>query len=863
MTGNKYQIDFSAADPTRYSRLFPQQIVDLPRGRHSNPLLNATDSTSVESLAPNGLALGQIVPFEFRISVDSAGTITGDTINFTAGWDTVTTNGGLFGYDRKLGVIAAFVDPSDPNTRKDTNATISNFSWNLVGSEIRANFQLANLDPGEEVVVEAWVALQDKIPVTTTGNVQSRLISAKTAGTINPGTTINTGSQTIPLQKVREFWNNQGEYTNRAKFESGTFNVDASGQVEFDYLYDGGWFQGELAVFSLKGMGNYQPGSVEFLTEATKRALSNSKQGRILMSDRSEGARFSDKVAWENNFNTDSSKYLGVKSLEMEAGDELAFMYVQNTTVQDIYQNPQSTSQWGKSVLFSTDTNQLTSLDGKGTFAFEDLLVKNGNSDRDFNDLVFQVKGLQTDNTPSVDNLVNSSRDWRTSTIGKNLLKYTDRNTFNEGVFEVGETGKVTFDYLYDGGSFQGELAVFSLEGMDAYQPGSNAFVAEAARRALTNSNLGHILANDRNEGARFTQKMAWESNFNLDANQYQGVKTFTMKPGEQFAFMLLQNTTVSEISDPTKIWQLGKMPLFSIPDANPGGRPPGQMVDVDGNGTYAFEDLRVDIANSDRDFNDFVFQVKGATGTAGSIDLYANSDRNWRKSTVGGQLLKYSNRATFDEGVFQVGNSGQVIIDFLYDGGFYQGAEVGIFSLNGMDSYEAGSKAFVEAAINRAKSNTTQGYTVVQDINEKARFSGSFKWEGNFNAGQYEGRQTFLMNPGDTFGLVLIPDGTLNEALTAPDGVIKKDPLFSMSAANLKDQIQFADIVSDSKGTIVGFEDVRLDLGSNHDYNDVVLAIEGAQRIGLADLEDVMAGNRNWLKTTVGQEIVGYFDNL
>ncbi|MGL5075291.1 MAG: DUF4114 domain-containing protein, partial [Waterburya sp.] len=223
--------------------------------------------------------------------------------------------------------------------------------------------------------------------------------------------------------------------------------------------------------------------------------------------------------------------------------------------------------------------------------------------------------------------------------------------------------------------------------------------------------------------------------------------------------------------------------------------------------------------------------------------------------------LLKYANRATFDEGVFQVGNSGQVIIDFLYDGGFYQGAEVGIFSLKGMDIYGAGSQAFVQEAIQRAKSNSINGYTVVQDVNEGAKFSGSFNWEGNFNAGQYEGRQTFLMNPGDTFGLVLIPDGTLNEALTAPDWAIKKDPLFSMSAANHKDQIQFADIFSNAEGTIVGFEDVRLDLGSNHDYDDVVLAIEGAQRISLADIEDVMASNRDWLKTTAGQEVIHYFD--
>jgi hypothetical protein len=653
------------------------------------------------------------------------------------------------------------------------------------------------------------------------------------------------------------------EYANRPVFNSGTFTVNSTGRVEFDYLYDGGWYQGELAVFSLKGMGGYQPGSIEFLTEASKRALSNSKQGRILMSDRSQGAHFSDKVAWENNFNIDAAKYAGVKSFEMEAGDELAFMLVQNTTIKDINQNPYSTSQVGKKVLFSTDLNQIAAVDNKGTLAFEDVVVSTGNSDRDYNDLIFQTRGLESSNTANISNLINTNRDWRNTSKGKDLLKYADRTFFNEGVFEVGETGKVTFDYLYDGGWYQGELAVFSLEGMDAYQPGSNAFIAEATRRALTNSNLGHILANDRNEGARFTQKMSWENNFNTDPDKYKGVQTFTMNPGGQFAFMLVQNTTVSDISNPTKIWQGGKMPLFSIPEANPGGKPIGQMVNVDGNGTYAFEDVRTDIANSDRDYNDFIFQIKGAKGAVSSMDLYSNSDRDWRKTSIGGELLKYANRATFDEGVFQVGNSGQVIIDFLYDGGFYQGAEVGIFSLNGMDMYEAGSKAFIEAAINRAKSNSTLGYTVVQDLNEKARFSGSFNWEGNFNAGQYKGRQTFLMNPGDTFGLVLIPDGTLNEALTAPDWAIKKDPLFSMSAANFKDQIQFADIFSNAEGTIIGFEDVRLDLGSNHDYNDVVLAIEGARRIGLTDIDDVMAANRNWLKTTVGQEVIHYFDNF
>ncbi|MDJ0572914.1 MAG: DUF4114 domain-containing protein, partial [Pleurocapsa sp. MO_192.B19] len=652
------------------------------------------------------------------------------------------------------------------------------------------------------------------------------------------------------------------EYANRPQFEAGTFTVNSTGKVEFDYLYDGGWYQGELALFSLKGMEVYEPGSVEFLTEATARALSNSERGRILISDSTEGAHFSDTVTWENDFNIDATGYQGVQSFDMEAGDELAFMLVQHTTIQDIYQHPYSTSQWGKKVLFSTDINQVAAVDNNGTLAFEDIVISSGNSDYDYNDFILQVRGLESDNTVSLDEVVNSNRDWRNTSTGQDLLEYANRTVFNEGVFEVGETGEITFDYLYDGGWYQGELAVFSLGGMDIYEPGSDAFIAEATRRALTNSELGYVLAKDRTEGARFTEKMSWENDFNIDADQYQGAQTFTMNPGDQFAFMLVQHTTVWEITDPTKIWQWGKLPLFSIPEANPGGNPEGQVVDVDGNGTYAFEDVRTDINDSDRDYNDFVFQIKGAQGTVSSMDLYSNSDRDWRTTEVGAEILEYTNRAVFDEGVFQVGESGEVTVDFLYDGGFYKGAEVGIFSLDGMDMYETGSTAFVEAAINRAQSDSTQGYTVIQNLEQGAKFSSELNWENDYNFEEYQEKQTFLMNPGDTFGLVVIPDGTLEEGLTAPDWAIKKDPLFSMPTANANDRVQFADVLTGAEGTIIGFEDIHLDLGANRDYNDIVFSIEGAQSIGFSDVENVIVNNRNWLDTEVGQDIISYFDH-
>ncbi|MDL5056354.1 hypothetical protein [Geitlerinema calcuttense] len=57
--------------------------------------------------------------------------------------------------------------------------------------------------------------------------------------------------------------------------------------------------------------------------------------------------------------------------------------------------------------------------------------------------------------------------------------------TFDSGVFTVGESGVVGIDFLFDGGAYKGELGMFSLEGMNEFEPGSEAFIQEAARRAL------------------------------------------------------------------------------------------------------------------------------------------------------------------------------------------------------------------------------------------------------------------------------------------------------------------------------------------------------------------------------------------
>jgi hypothetical protein len=72
----------------------------------------------------------------------------------------------------------------------------------------------------------------------------------------------------------------------------------------------------------------------------------------------------------------------------------------------------------------------------------------------------------------------------------------------------VGESGEVTIDYLFDGGEYQGELAIFSLEGMEGLEPSSEAFIQKAADRALSDSELGYIVISDKTEGARFSGEL-------------------------------------------------------------------------------------------------------------------------------------------------------------------------------------------------------------------------------------------------------------------------------------------------------------------------------------------------------------------
>lgn len=212
---------------------------------------------------------------------------------------------------------------------------------------------------------------------------------------------------------------------------------------------------------------------------------------------------------------------------------------------------------------------------------------------------------------------------------------------FDSGVFTVGETGKVSVDFLYDGGGYKGQLAIFSLKGMESFDPDSTAFIHEAATRALSNSNLGHILIDDLSQAAHFAS--------GDNSGQYLGEQSFAMQSGDRFGMMLVPNGTVQTVFDtPDADGEI--RPLFSLATANPDDAyQVGQIADVFGDGkTFVFEDLRFD-KGSDGDYNDLVFHLKGATGKAVTFDqLIADGSlspsHDWRGSDLGHQIESYVN---------------------------------------------------------------------------------------------------------------------------------------------------------------------------------------------------------------------------
>jgi hypothetical protein len=248
---------------------------------------------------------------------------------------------------------------------------------------------------------------------------------------------------------------------------------------------------------------------------------------------------------------------------------------------------------------------------------------------------------LNKNPTPTTNNIPEKPQISTTQTdaiTGDTAKPATQNNiSFDSGIFQADETGKISFDYLSDGGLYQGELAIISLTGMQEFVPDSQAFIKEAARRALSNSSLGYIAISDSTEAAKFSS-FEGENNFNI--GEYRGIKTFAMTPGDELGIIVVPNGTIQQVYDNPGIGG-DKKPLFSMATANSSDAfKPGQIASVaNGGSIFVMEDMGIG-EGSDADYNDIIFSLKGATPKVISMDDVIAKNSDWRTSEKGKELI-------------------------------------------------------------------------------------------------------------------------------------------------------------------------------------------------------------------------------
>src|SRR5436190_560172 len=228
-SGGSYSLKMFAADPAvnhapnlpTYTKVPPGALAcPTPSGgtgRASDPMPNAVLGNpldAVTSLAPRDMALGQIVPFEVEIKGSGSTSPEGGKIQIVGQWSTKTESRFDFGYDPSFGVYCAFIDTADSdNVSLAPTTKVDSFSSRTIevpgrDQQIEGSINVSGLSNGETAVLEIWVVLKNTLPPNAKGNVHGTLQNATTCVTQNPctgGTRINTGTQTVPLLRVKEF----------------------------------------------------------------------------------------------------------------------------------------------------------------------------------------------------------------------------------------------------------------------------------------------------------------------------------------------------------------------------------------------------------------------------------------------------------------------------------------------------------------------------------------------------------------------------------------------------------------------------------------------------------------------------------
>ncbi len=391
---------------------------------------------------------------------------------------------------------------------------------------------------------------------------------------------------------------------------AGLFRVGESGSVIMDWLYDGGAYRGELGIFSLKGMDITVPDLEAFIIEAVNRVMSGTAEGHIVLSDRTERARFSGTLSGESK-DWNEGDYNHAKSFAMTPGDRFALVLVPNGTFEALSRNPGTENTYLRPLFsfispnadYGMHTGQVADINGMGLgFVFEDMEFTN--SDLDYNDLIIQISGAES-NVPAIDAMIGISGpsarsrrarrdwyDWRTSDeLGMRIIGHLEALPA-----ENDRWASVAFDGTSALNIYDRDDRVIGTDGANI--PGSLKFTAEGEQKLFLPAVRGD------SEEYRVILRSAGEETGNLTVTAYTGTTEMTSETKPVGTGHLLRSD-LSVSSDP------GQAADFTEPDIPRTDDGTPLTYDIDGNGKIDDADIeqfafRWNVCQGDPEFEPF-----------------------------------------------------------------------------------------------------------------------------------------------------------------------------------------------------------------------------------------------------------------
>jgi subtilisin-like proprotein convertase family protein len=269
----------------------------------------------------------------------------------------------------------------------------------------------------------------------------------------------------------------------------GVLIVGASGQLEFDYALDGGRYQGEAGIVSLRDLEGFDWGSPNWTREIVDRVLSNSVLGYHLVNDRVDNP-------WIDLFHDETGDYHGTQIIEMTPGDTVAIVLIPNGTFAEVLANPEIGGD--KRPLFSIATanpddnfyfGQIAVAD-RDVYVMEDKRIDLG-SDRDYNDFGFRLTGVTPRGIGSIDDLVEiapGEDDWR---------QVVPRWDNVAPIVEFDVTGLDLRDFPLSG-TVSDENGAWDIDGLTAEITDTSGNVVRTIAISLTPSGDGQTFSIDR-----------------------------------------------------------------------------------------------------------------------------------------------------------------------------------------------------------------------------------------------------------------------------------------------------------------------------------------------------------------------------